>query len=74
MNCRIGVKQNRALANYLQETIFKEITCFIIIMDIENTNIVSIEKIITPTELKTKFPLNSEIKNNIQFFKHIAHN
>ena len=34
-------------------------------MDIENTNIVSIEKIITPTELKTKFPLDSETKKNI---------
>ena len=34
-------------------------------MDIENTNIISIEKIISPIELKNKIPLDGETKNNI---------
>jgi len=34
-------------------------------MNVENTNIVSIEKIITPNELKTKLPLDKETEKNI---------
>jgi 3-deoxy-7-phosphoheptulonate synthase len=34
-------------------------------MDVENTNIISIEKIITPNELKTKFPLDKDTEKQI---------